>query len=137
MSAAPEAALRGDVQFKAGIVAFVHSHGRAVEPEFGDQVHALEFQHHAFSGELTIQVEVFAVPPDAAPVAGCIVHRVLGVPGVGQRDALPSRIVVLRLGALRKRGSTCDDAVVSRSKDPSAPEPVACRANSQPWSKFW
>ena len=88
-----EADVLGDVELEAGVAAFVVSDAASVHPELRDLVHAFEFQEDALAAEVGVELKVFAIPADAAEVAGDFVAAVQRVPGVRKIDPLPGGVV--------------------------------------------
>ena len=92
------------VQFKAGVAALVLADAGAIKPELRHTAGAFEFKKYRFAGVLAGQLEMLAIPADAPPVAGRLVHRVVGVPGVRQVNGRPIGIVVPGGGGVTKVG---------------------------------
>jgi hypothetical protein len=93
--AAVELQQSGDVDGEGGVAALVPAGKGAVHVHRRHLVRALEVQEDAPAPQGAVQRDPLAIPPDAAPVARCVVERIAGVPGVGQRHALP-RLVGVR-----------------------------------------
>jgi len=93
-----------EVEFEAGITAFVFSDPCSVQPNLRDLVNSFELQENTFASFGFTQIEVFAVPPEAAEIARLIVAAVKGILSMGKEDKIPIRIVIHDLGCVAKLG---------------------------------
>ncbi len=84
-----------EVEREGGVAARVAADAAAVDVEDAPLVGAVEAERDALVGQQLFDAHAAAVPTLAAGVAGRLVVRVEGVPGVGDRDDLPARVVAV------------------------------------------
>src|ERR1035441_3791393 len=70
------------------------AHAAAIQPELRHLVGAFEFQENPLFAQVRGELEMLAIPSDAAEITRNFIATIVSVPGVRQVDHLPPGIVV-------------------------------------------